>query len=212
MVNWYIEGDAFGNCNCNSACPCQFEELPTHGHCRGFEVVRIDQGHFGELNLAGLRFALLYAWPGPVFEGGGEMQMVIDERASEDQRAALARVLAGEETREGATHWWVFRQMSQTLHPPVYRSIDFEVDIDARSARVRIPGVLESSGEPIRPPHSAGTHRVQIRIPQGIEFEVADIGRASSETGADAAVNLQLHESYGQFNRLRHSGGGVVRA
>jgi len=59
MVDWYVEGVEFGSCNCDYACPCQFESNPTHGHCRGFEVVRIDRGHFGEVPLDGLCAALL---------------------------------------------------------------------------------------------------------------------------------------------------------
>ena len=35
-VDWDIEGAEFSNCNCDYACPCQFESLrPTYGDCRG---------------------------------------------------------------------------------------------------------------------------------------------------------------------------------
>ena len=82
QVDWYIEGAEFTNCNCDYACPCQFESLrPTYGDCRGFAAVRIDKGHFGDVELDGLGAALLYAWPGPIYEGDGECQAVIDERA-----------------------------------------------------------------------------------------------------------------------------------
>lgn len=212
MIDWYVEGVAFGNCVCSYGCPCQFEALPTHGHCRGFEALRIDRGHFADVDLAGLRIAMLYGWPGPVFEGGGELQAVIDERADPRQREALEAVLHGKETREGATHWWVFRAMSDTVHDTLFRPIDLEIDIEARRARVSIPEVLESTGRPIRPPHGDGEHRVRIEIPNGIEFERAEIGSASTRTGSAAAVKLELADSYGQFNLLRHSGTGVVHA
>ena len=101
MIDWHIEGIAFGNCNCNYGCPCQFEDKPTHGHCRGFEVFRIDKGHFAEVRLDGLAAAITYAWPGPIYEGKGEMQAIIDERAGAEQRAALETVLTGRETEEG---------------------------------------------------------------------------------------------------------------
>ena len=81
MISWYLSGPSFGSCNCDYGCPCQFESKPTLGHCRGFEAAEILQGHFGETKLDGLRFVLLYAWPGPVYEGKDEMQAVIDERA-----------------------------------------------------------------------------------------------------------------------------------
>ena len=99
QVDWSIEGVEFSNCNCDYACPCQFESRrPTHGHCRGFAAVRIDKGHFGDLALDGLGAALLYAWPGPIYEGNGECQAIIDERADGKQRDALATVLYGGET------------------------------------------------------------------------------------------------------------------
>lgn len=173
-------------------------------------AVRIDKGHFGDVGLSGLRVAVLYAWPGPIFEGKGQMQTVVDTRADERQRAALWAILHGEETQEAATHWWVFRAMSDTVHETLFEPIELEVDIDARTARAQIPGVLESTGTPIRPPHSEGEHRVRIDIPQGIEF--AEVGSASTKTGTKSAVELDLLDSYGQFNILRHSGSGVAHA
>jgi hypothetical protein len=209
FVDWYVEGVQFSNCNCSYGCPCQFEALPTHGDCRGFEAVRIDRGHFGDLRLEGLNFAMLYAWPGPIFEGKGEVQAIIDERADARQRNALVRILHGEETKEGATHWWVFRAMSDTVHEPIFARIEFEIELAARTARVSIPGVMQSTGRPIRSPATGQDHRVRIEIPDGIEFERAEIG--SGSTRASGAVTLELDDSYGQFNVLRHSGHGVVR-
>ena len=50
---------------------------------------------------------------------------------------------------------------------------------------------------------------MRIDIPEGIEFAIAEIGSAS--TKATGVVQLDLHDSYGQFNMLRHSRHGVVR-
>ncbi|PXX98337.1 DUF1326 domain-containing protein [Halomonas sp. LBP4] len=210
MIDWSIESVTFGNCNCDYNCPCQFELRPTHGHCRGFEVGQIEQGHFGDTSLDGLRWALLYAWPGAIFEGNGTMQAIIDERADERQRQALIAVLHGEETEEAKTHWWVFHAMSSSIHEPLFKPIDLEIDIERRTARVAIPGVLESTGRPIISPATGEEHRVRIDIPAGIEFEIAEIGSAS--TRATGAVELELDDSYGQFNVIRHSGTGVIHA
>lgn len=49
---------------------------------------------------------------------------------------------------------------------------------------------------------------MRIDIPNGIEFELAEVGSAS--TKASGAIKLDLKDSYGQFNKLRHSGTGVV--
>ena len=210
MIDWYMEGLAFGNCNCDWSCPCQFELRPSHGNCQGFEAVRIDRGHFGDVQLDGLKAALFYAWPGAIFEGGGEIQAVVDENADEAQRKALLAILYGEQTNEAATHWWVYHAMADTIHEPAYKPIAFEVNMDNRSARVQIPDLVESLGSPIRSPTTGDEHRVRIDLPNGIEFDVAEVGNAS--TTATGAIKLDLKDTFGQWNRVRQCGNGVVRS
>jgi hypothetical protein len=209
MIDWYIEGASFGNCNCDWTCPCQFELLPTHGNCEGFEAVRIDKGHFGDVRLDGLKVALFYSWPGAIFEGKGTTQAVIDKRADQAQREALLAIVYGEHTNEAATHWWVFHAMSDTVLEPLFESIEFDVNIDARIAKVTIPGILQSVGSPIRSPVTGDPHRIRLDMPEGIEFDIAEIGNASTE--ATGAIKLNLENSYGQWNLVRQTGNGVVR-
>jgi hypothetical protein len=209
-VVWQIEGIEFGNCNCDYSCPCQFEARPTHGNCRGFEVIRIDKGHFGAVALDGLNVALIYGWPGAIYEGNGEMQAIIDERATPDQRNALRTVLYGGETDEAKTHWWVYHAMSRTVHDPLFKPIDFEVDLEARTARVVIADLLQARAQPIKSPATGQDHRVRIELPGGIEFEVAEIG--SGSTTSAGLIPLDLKDTYGQFNIIRHSGTGIIRS
>ena len=208
-VDWYLEGPSWGSCNCDHACPCQFEGKPNYGGCRGFEAAEIERGHFGDTKLDGLRFVLLFAWPGPIYEGKGEAQAIIDERATAAQREALLTVLMGGETDEAATHWWVFRAMSDTVHEPLFRPIAFSADIEGRVGSVSIPGVIDGRAEPIRSPVNGEPHRVRIDLPHGIEFSVAEI--ANGNTTAEGTIRLDLKNSYAQFNRLKHTGRGLVR-
>jgi hypothetical protein len=210
MIDWYVEGVKFGNCSCDYSCPCQFELLPTQGHCHGVEVIRIERGHFGEVALDGLCTVVQYQWPGPVYEGKGEMQAIIDLRAAPEQRRALEAILHGKETKEAATHWWVFHAMSDTVHEPLFETIEFEIDIDARIARANIPGILAASGRPILSPVDGGAHRVRIDLPDGMEFEQAEIGSAS--TKAATIMTAEFNDSYGQFNRFRITGNGFVHS
>ena len=119
-----------------------------------------------------------------------------------------ATILHGGETEDGANHWWVYATMSDTHHPPHFSSIKFEADIEARTARVSIPGVLTSEGRPIRSPSTGQDHRVRIDLPGGIEFDIAEIGSATSTI--NGTLPMTLTDSYGQFNRLRQSGGGAA--
>ncbi|MDH3352446.1 MAG: DUF1326 domain-containing protein, partial [Gammaproteobacteria bacterium] len=194
--------------NCDWSCPCQFESLPTHGDCRAFGVFRIDKGHFGDLKLDGLKAGALYAWPGPVFEGKGEMQAIIDEQADEAQRAALYSIICGENTNEAATHWWVYHAMCDRVHETLFKPIEFHIDIEERKAHVVIPDIVQSIGSPIRSPVTGDGHRVRLDMPNGIEFRLAEIGNGSTE--ANGAISLNLENSYGQWTMLGHSGLGVV--
>lgn len=208
MIDWYLEGEKFGNCSCDYSCPCQFELLPTHGYCHGIEVIRIDKGYFGDVDLGGLKAVTQYQWPGAVFEGNGEMQIIIDSRATAAQREALNAILLGKETKEAATHWWVFHAMSKTVHETLYEEITFSMDIDARIASVSVPGLITASGRPIHSKVDGSPHRVRIEVPHGIEFHKAEVGSGSSR--ATMAIGLELHDSFGQFNRFRTSGNGFL--
>ena len=114
----------------------------------------------------------------------------------------------GEETNKGATHWWVYRTMSSVVHPPLFKRIEFDANVERRQARIVIPGVLESTARPIRSPATGGEHRVRISLPNGIEFDLAEI--ASGTTKTMASIALDLKDSYFHFNNLRQSGSGVV--
>ena len=151
---------------------------------------------------------LLYAWPGPIYEGNGECQAVIDERADGKQRDALATILYGGETNEGATHWWVYTKMSSTIHSPLFKHIEFDVNIERRKAHIVILDVLESTARPIRSPATGAEHRVRINLPNGIEYDLAEIGSGTTKTMASIALDLK--DTYFHFTALRQSGKGVI--
>ena len=205
-VEWEIKGTEFANCNCIYACPCQFNALPDKGFCEAISGYQIHQGHFGAVRLDGLRAAAIYQWPGAVHEGNGSMQLIIDERADANQRDALVKIMSGQETEDMATMWWIFGAMSPTKHTPLFQPIHFDVDVEARRARLDIPGVATSTGEPIRNPVTGAEHRVRIDFPQSFEFAQAEIASGSSKT--TGAIALDLQDTYGQFAHLHLSNKG----
>jgi hypothetical protein len=207
-VEWRIKGREFANCNCSYGCPCQFNALPTHGNCRAAVGWHIDQGVFGTVKLDGLRAAGLYTWPGPVHEGNGTMQLVVEERAKPEQREALLKIMTGQDTAEMTTMWWVYAAMCPTKLEPLFKPIEFEVDVEARRARLVVPGVVESFGEPIRNPVTGAEHRVRIDLPHGFEYRLAEIG--SGRTKAMGQIRLDFTNTYGQFARIHLSHAGIV--
>ena len=183
--------------------------MPTNCNCHAAGAWQVEEGHFGTVRLDGLRAVVLYNSPGPVHEGNGTMQVIVDERADAAQRDALVKILSGQETDDMATMWWVYSAMSPTKLEPLFRAIEFDVDVDARRGRFRVPDVIETVGEPIRNPVTGAEHRVRIDLPHGFEFRIAEIGSAT--TKASGAVELpDLVNSYGQFARIHLSNKGVV--
>jgi len=203
MIEWRIQGESYSSCNCDHACPCQFEGLPNQGFCAAVEGFVVNQGHFGDIDLGGTKAAVLYAWPGPVFEGRGEMQIVIDSGASAAQRDALEQILTGQHCEEASNHWWVFHAMSDTVHETLVRPIRFTTDMETRKARLSIEDVVDSTGEPIRNSFDGGEHRVRIQCPDGIEFHTAEIG--NGVTRADGPIKLEFANTYAQFCMIDHS-------
>ncbi len=208
-VEWRIKGTELANCNCAYGCPCQFNALPTHRDCRAAVAFEIEEGRFGAVRLDGLRSALLLSWPGAVHEGNGTMQVIIDERADAAQRDALFKIMTGAETDDMATMWWVYSAMCPNKLEPLFRPIEYEVDIDARRGHFRVPGIVETVGEPIRNPVTGAEHRVRIDLMGGFEYLVAEMGSAT--TKATAAIALEgLENTYAQFARLHLSNKGIV--
>jgi len=210
MTPWEIKGRELGNCNCGYGCPCQFNARPTDGTCEAAVAYEIDTGHYGDVRLDGLRSAAVYKWPGAVHEGNGQMQLIIDERATPEQRDALHRIMTGEDTAEMATMWWIFAAMCPTKHETLVRRIETEIDVDGRRGHLRVDGVFETWAEPIKNPVTGADHRVRIDLPYGFEYAIAEIGNGTTRT--EGVIDLQKNrDTYAQFARLHLTGEGVVR-
>ena len=206
---WMVRGVEYGNCNCAYGCPCQFSSPTTNGNCEAVLAGHIEEGHFGDTKLDGLNWAMLVWWPGEIAEGNGRQQAIIDERADDDQREALRKILHGEATAPGATHFFVYNSTMSEVLDPIYAPIELEIDVDARSARVNVPGLVESRGTPIINSNTGDEHRARINLPNGFEYTVAEM--ASGTTKATAGIELDLSNSYGQFNILHMNQDGVIR-
>ena len=82
-------------------------------------------------------------------------------------------------------------------------------DVEARRARIRVPGLVESEGSPITNDIDGSVHRARIHLPEGFEYTYAEMGTASSTV--TAAIELNLKGSYGQFNEMHLNQDGVIR-
>jgi hypothetical protein len=206
---WMIRGAEFGNCNCDFGCPCQFGAPSTHGSCEAVIGGRIDQGNFNGTSLDGLNWVMLVKWPGEIAAGNGSQQAIIDQRADKDQREALRKILHGESTAPGATHFFVYNSTMTNVHETLFAQIEMRIDVDAREASFRVPGLVEAEGSPLIDAFSGEPSRAQITLPGGFEYTVAEMGQGKSK--ANSEIKIELDGSYGQFNILHMNQDGVIR-
>jgi len=206
-VDWSIKGPHLANCNCAYGCPCQFNALPSDGSCRAVIAWRIDEGHYGDVRLDGLYAVNTYSWPGAVHQGNGSLQSIIDERADPAQRAAIAAILQGEGAPPGTVMLQIYRAMCSTVHPPLFKPIGMEFDMEGRSATLSVAGVIKTTIEPIKNPVTGAAHRARIELPMGKEFNLAEV--ASGTTQASGAVPLDLSKSHAHLVVNRMSSAGI---
>jgi len=209
MTPWEIQGRELINCNCSFGCPCQFNALPTKGYCEAIGAIAIDKGHYGEVSLDGLKLAVVFQWPGPIHEGRGKGQPIVDSIASQQQREALLKIMSGQDTDPFATMFAVFASTMEQVFDPIVTTIEFDVDVDERRGKIRVAGVFELDGQPIRNPITGQEHRVRIDLPHGFEYELAEIGSGSSRSRGN--IPLEMKDSYAQFARLHLNNHGIVR-
>jgi hypothetical protein len=98
-VQWQISGEYFEACSCDSVCPCPTSGLaarPTQGSCDAGLVFSVQRGQYGNTRLDGLSFAVLLHTPGAMGQGNWTVGLVVDERASAEQREALTTIASGQ--------------------------------------------------------------------------------------------------------------------
>ncbi len=139
-AKWRISGEYMESCNCDYLCPCIYtnpQGEATHEHCYALMAFRIDQGQCGDVDLAGLKFALVIRSGRVMADGGWVFANVVDESADADQRTALASILAGE---AGGIPGMIRDNLVSDFRGVAYKAIEFVEDGLKRA--VNIPGVL----------------------------------------------------------------------
>src|SRR3981189_2364246 len=185
-----IRGAEFTNCNCAWGCPCQFGAKTTYGHCETVMCGHIEEGNFNDANLDGLNWAVLMYWPGQVSEGNGTQQAIIDDRADPAQREGLRKILHGESTAPGATHFFVYNSTMSTVLDTLYAPTNLSIDVDARTANIKIGDLVESMGAPIMSPFGGSPTRAGIGLPNGFEYTYAEMGNGSTKARAGIVLDL----------------------
>ena len=206
-VDWRIVGAKISVCNCNYGCPCQFYAPPTYGKCEGLDVLYIEKGYFGDVTLDGLHVSLLTAWPGAIHEGNGVGQVILDQRADEDQRRALYKIVSGEE-QEPTTVFSIYALTMHEDYAALVKPIEMRSDVEARTAAVFVPGVFEVEIQPIHNTVTGEAFQARVVLPGGFEFNEAELASASFAAFGDLKFGYKDRSAI--FSRFAYGPQGIM--
>jgi len=139
-TSWSISGEYMEACSCDFLCPCitQNSTTPaTHEFCKVAMTFEIADGHYGDTTLNGVRFAVIAQSKAVMSAGDWTLGVIVDERASDNQVAAIAAIASGQAGGPLAGFAPLvsdYRGVSRAL-------IEFQATDHARA--VNIPGQLE---------------------------------------------------------------------
>lgn len=144
--SWYARGLLFENCSCTLVCPghVHFSQNCTYERCKGYWALRIDEGAFGGVSLAGTRALVAFDTPQRMIDGGWTETIIIDAGASAAQRTALEAILTG---KVGGP-WVKLGSFVATWRPTEFRTI--VLDDEGPVKRISIADRLKSVVTQIR--------------------------------------------------------------
>lgn len=207
QTDWRLKGEWLKNCSCAYGCPCDFNARPTQGWCKGLVAMRIAEGHFGDVDLGGLTFAVTVEFPGALHEGNGTIQPIIDERATPDQRNALFEIMSGKHSAEG-TLFHIVSVITTKILDPVFAPFEWRFDMEGRTAHLSIPGVLVTDVEPIKNPVTGAPHRAQVFMPEGFEHRMGEIAHSSIESSA--GIKFHVDQGHSTLALVEQTPAGVA--
>ena len=188
---WEISGEYMESCNCDYLCPCIFtnpQGEATHENCVALMVYRIDRGRHGDVVLDGLKFALVIRSGRIMSDGGWVFGCVVDAKANDAQRRALADIASGQ---AGGPPKMIRDNLVSDFRGVEFRDIGFTAEGLKRATD--IPGILafeiegvasrNRSGEPFYIDNTAHPANRRLALARSRKTEVQGFGLALSLAG-----------------------------
>ena len=174
-------------------CPCIVQgatAVPTEGHCDVGFAFHIEEWEFNGTALGGLNFVVICYTPGVMSQGDWSTAVYIDERADQQQRDALGRILSGD--MGGPAERWM--GLTSNFLGITYSPITYEVE--GRKRRAAIPHIMEfnvegimasrRSTEPMRLENTAHLVSPTLALARGTGSTYADHGMSWDNTGKNS--------------------------
>ncbi len=165
---WRVVGDFVDFCKCSVPCPCTWAQAPTEGDCDGVIGYRVREGSYGDTGLDGLNIVAVAHFDGNIWDSEvrASMGMIVDERADEAQREAIAAIFGGQ--AGGWPQMFAENFLGEMLGLE-FAPIELEIDDDLESWRVDVPGRVKGSTALLTGPTTRPGERVAVTNAPGAE-------------------------------------------
>jgi hypothetical protein len=191
-MGYMLEGSLLEVCNCNVLCPCWVGETPDGGTCKASLAYHFDKGVIDGVDVAGLTLGAAAFIPGTPLDGDWRLCLYIDDKASEEQEAALLAAFSGEKGGPLADMSQLIGEVVAVKRAP----ITFEVE--GGKGRYTIGEAVHAEMEPFRGPTGEPTTLVESifsTIPGSPAYVAkADIFKLENEE-LGLSVNLTGHNA-----------------
>jgi hypothetical protein len=98
----------------------------------------------------------------------------------------------------------IFAAITETLLEALFVPIEFEFDMDGRTARLKAGDVLETESEPIKNPVTGDEHRALVQLPDGFEYQMAEIALALTVTST-GGIRFDHRDGHSSLAEVRLS-------
>ncbi len=197
---WRYTTEIIAACSCDWGCPCNFNARPTHGYCNGTYALNLTKAHFDGTELSGTKLAWAGAWPRAIHEGNGTCKILIDEKASPDQRRAVEEIVKG---KHGGLPWSIFMNTIDEWLPVSF--VPFEWRFDGARSYYRAGTEAQATLTKYRNPVTGAEASSQILLPDGIVTKEVNV--TSTQSFAIFTKGLKYAEpgNYGFFAVAEHT-------
>ena len=201
-TTWTLKGEGIGACSCDWGCPCNFNSAPTKGWCEGGYAFHVTDGRCGEVDLSGLNFATFAHSPQAIHLGNLTNYILVDERATPVQRAALERIATGQlGGMMGAMATLVTKQIG-----PEYVPVEFR--FDGPRSYARFGARAEIQLDDIKNPVTSEPSRFNLRFSNGLLTDEADLMTTSKMKLSHPEMTYDHTGQYGETFRFNWAGEG----
>lgn len=203
---WSMRGYLLGACSCDWGCPCSFNAPPTKGYCEGGYVWHVVEGNYHGVKLDGVTFCWVAASPGPLHEGNVTAQVIVDSRATPQQRDAILKVSEGKEGGPFA----IFASVTSKFLDPMFAL--FEVKIDGLHSYAKAGDVLDMQISPIENPVTGSREELQLRKPTGFTSTWADLGKSAKFSVHAPGLAYDHSGQYAEYSEFAYTQGVTAEA